>query len=63
MLEELFKKESFNEADLKIIHSNLERLTHEQKARLGLVEGIVVETPEEVVEIPKKTTTRRKKVV
>jgi hypothetical protein len=57
MLEELFKKESFNEEDLKVIHKNLHKLTHEQKVRLGRATPVVVE------EKPKKTTRTKKKVV
>ncbi len=62
MLEEIFKKESFNEEDMKIIIKNLANLTHEQKVRLGF------ESPDPVTEVvveekPQKVTRAKKKVV
>jgi hypothetical protein len=62
MLEEIFKKESFNEEDMKIIIKNLANLTHEQKVRLGF------EAPAPVAEVvveekPQKVTRAKKKVV
>jgi len=44
MLEEIFKKESISAEDMVIISKNVDKLTHEQKVRLGFEQPEVVET-------------------
>jgi len=60
-LEEVLKKESIGEKELKVLSANLHNLTHAQKVRYGFEVAPVVEEP--VVAPKAKTTTRRKKVV
>lgn len=48
MLEQILKKESVNEQDIKILNANLHLLSEADKLRFGFI------TKEEVVEAPKK---------
>jgi len=69
MLEEILKKESVDENDIKVLVANLQFLSYEDKVRFGFIveEPKTVSVVEEefpvVEEKPKKISTRRKKVV
>lgn len=53
MLEEILKKKSIGEEDLKVLSANLHRLSEKDKARFGLVSSPVVEEKPKAVKKPK----------